>query len=42
MDASTPGVRAVQLIERDDRERKVIQQELESLGFQVEAFASLA
>ena len=42
MDASTPGVRAVQLIERDDRERKAIQQELESLGFQVEAFASLA
>jgi FixJ family two-component response regulator len=32
----------MQLIERNDRERQALQQELESLGFQVEAFASLA
>lgn len=42
MGASTAGARAVQLIERNDRERQALQLELESLGFQVEAFASLA
>ena len=41
MSGYTPGSRAVQLIERNDRERQALQQELESLGFQVEAFASL-
>jgi FixJ family two-component response regulator len=41
MIAFTPGTRTVQLIERNDRERQALQQLLESLGLQVEAFSSL-
>jgi len=41
MSAFTSKAHTVQLIERNDRERQVVQQLLESIGLRVEAFTSL-
>jgi FixJ family two-component response regulator len=42
MTPSTSGPRTVQLVEVNDRERKLLQDILESLGLRVEGFTSLA
>ena len=41
MSAFASRARTVQLIERNDRERQLLQQSLEALGLHVEAFNSL-